>query len=118
MTQIPRNIILMEEHENGLKGKYGEVSFSVDENDISLTKWCGTMLTRNMDILSFKFICDSKFPITAPKITFDESAIESNRKVRAICNSDGTFNVKLELVNWSPDRKIGEYLHDIRRIVY
>ncbi|ARF08829.1 ubiquitin-conjugating enzyme E2 [Catovirus CTV1] len=113
---IPRNIQLIDELEESMKGKYGEVSFGVLDNDITLTNWQGSIITNKGDIIEFTFVCEMNYPMTPPKITFNIN--NQNNYITKICLNDGTLkNDVKEKLDWKSNHTIGEYLTRIKRMI-
>ena len=113
----PRNILLMDEFENAMKGKYGPVSFGVVSGDITLTNWQGSIITQRGDIFEFEFKCFDDFPDTRPTITFNKNQL-SNKTLSKLCNSDGCINDDiLKKFKWDKNTSIGEYLLEVKKFL-
>lgn len=112
----PRNIILMEEFENAMKGNYGLISFGVTEGDITLTYWQGSIVTNNGDIIEFKFICDDNFPTNPPQVSFDMHLLNTNKNIISICDNNGFLKKNVsDSIIWNPSMTIGQYLQCIKK---
>lgn len=114
---IPRNVMLMDEFENSMKGKYECVSFGIVNDDITLTNWHGSIITRKGDIFEFNFTCDDKFPLNPPDITFDKNIL-NNKYIVLICDEKGKLKQNvLNNIKWSNSSSIGVYLMNIKKML-
>lgn len=113
----PRNVILIDEFENAMKGKYGAVSFGVLNGDITLSNWQGSIITEKGDIFEFSFKCDDDFPNSAPNITFEKKLLV-NKYLARICNSEGKINEDIiKKINWTKYTLIGDYLLALKKFL-
>jgi len=113
----PRNILLMEEFENAMKGNYGSVSFGVLNGDITLTNWQGSIVTQKGDIFEFDFVCDQNYPENCPTIIFNKKQL-SNKNLSKMCNSEGKINDDiLNKMKWDKNTTIGNYLLQIKKLL-
>lgn len=107
----------MDEFENAMKGMYGSVSFGVENGDITLSNWSGSIITNDGNILEFLFVCSEDYPNTPPKIVFDKKFL-SNKKLSNICDPNGNIlEVITQKLKWSKFTSIGEYLNDLKKII-
>ncbi len=114
---LPRNILLINEFENAMKGLYGEVSFGIVNDDITLTKWNGSIITRRGDIFEFSFDCDENFPLYPPNIFFKERDL-NNKCLASICENNGSIkDCFKKTLDWSKNTSLGEYFINIKKII-
>lgn len=113
----PRNVLLIEEFENAMKGKYGPVSFGVLDGDISLKNWQGSIITQKGDIFEFNFICNENFPNSPPELYFNKNILDKGNLLK-ICNNDGKIKEDIiKKLNWNNKTSIGEYLLNIKKFL-
>lgn len=117
---VPRNILLISEHEASMKGKYGEVSFGVVDGDITLTNWTGSLIVDNkgnLEIINFEFTCDEKFPNTEPVIKFTPDATQ-NTIAKKYCVKDGFLKeVVKKSLKWDKTGNLGKYFGELKTLL-
>ena len=126
--ELPRDFQLMQEYENS--SKFTGVSFGLTKkDDVSFTYWSGSFISSTAHTIQFTFVCDNNYPLSAPKITFDQSYknidIGSQEeeyqtilyKLKNILKADSTEldpDHKLTKM-WYKKLGIGKYLQNIRK---
>lgn len=126
MEQKPRLFRLHDELSNSsetLGINYG----LQNPKDRTLTYWTGSFMANTGHVIGFTFVCDSSFPKTCPKVTFDESLrnkdpydepdemktyLKNIHKMYKSGSSDlnpSLFPVKA----WTPGTTIGKFLSGV-----
>ena len=118
-SKVPRNILLLEEYENSMKGMYGNLSFGLVNEDITLTNWFGSIIDKNYDVIEFNFTCEKEYPNLPPCVSFDLNNISPiHKQIKNMCNSDGTLKKEIVIkLGWNSNMKINEYLTNLRNIL-
>lgn len=113
-THLPRSFLLDDEIKNSKN--YSQVPYGLAKNDIDMIDWSVTFITQNGDnIILASFQCDKDYPKTRPHIIFPPESLNAFKRVRGVCNADGTINEStLKTIPWTSETKIGDYLMLVR----
>ncbi|CAI4062283.1 hypothetical protein N7582_002092 [Saccharomyces uvarum] len=118
MSKVPRNFRLLEELEKGEKG-FGPESCSyglADSDDITMTKWNGTILgpphsNHENRIYSLSIECGPNYPDSPPKVTFIS-------KINLPCVNQTTGEIQTDfhtLRDWKRAYTMETLLLDLRK---
>lgn len=112
-THLPRSFLLQDEIKNAKN--YPQVPYGLSQYDIDMIDWSATFITNNNDIIMASFKCDNHFPKTRPQVVFPIDSMTTFKKVKSVCNSDGTINeIILKGIPWTSETKLGDYLMAVR----